>query len=670
MKVPGWITDDDNLARQALITVTEPTDISAYPESNLVALPVSATTRFKNRASNKIHFSFGRAVSLDFVALVAHNLSPTATLTLRAGASYDAATLSEAIAWRRRTAFVHLSAAAAHRYWSIAITDAANEHPYLEAGYLVAGVLDVYDYGPSDEWLSSDRMVQVLGESDTGTPNIRALSERRSVAMLFEALSVGEAAEARSLFLDLAGRKTPLFFVPDTLVNDGFFGRFEQSDLEIEHANDIRRTLELSLLEDPAGLSLETVHWEIRTGKALPAGSVFTRASTAYYKNRDLKLVQAAVDELRDPHYLAPGAYGILFEPTRVNRFTYSEDLTDASYVVTNASITADAASAPTLTPATTADKLVEAADVSKRHRVARDLSSAADDTVQSVSFFAKAAERSDLSVRLITKAGNTPTWDVNLVTGAAAADVGVGSEILTTEQYSNGWWRVLIRGNIENGGTTPQVEIRLVAGGTEQYDGDGSSGCYLWGFQYERDEVWPTSYIATTGSEATRNVDNLQVPLDYDSPRPLTGLFSYYDIGENKLASPNGYLIQLGHRTDPNADPRVAIRSKGAGFNFLADDGTSTPTALLSFAADFGEAVEIRFTLPPSGVLVVGESVEGDAEDTASAGTFDFAAAGAWPEQWATIGNQPGGDRGALIVLRRLVVAHNVQTQAVMRAL
>ena len=670
MKIPGWINDENNLAKQASVTGTNPTDSTNYPERNLISLPVSKTLRINNRASNKLHLTFNRAVTADFAALVGHNLSAGATITLRAGATWDASTVSETIAWRRRTAFIYLSASQSYQYWSIEIDDDANENPYLEFGYSVLGILTAGAYGPSDGWSYSDDMIQVRTDSPTGTPDIRALTERQRIEMQFEALSTGEASTIRSLFLDLAGREKPLFFVPDTLVNDGLFGRFEQDGLTLEHINDLRRAVNLTLLEDPAGFSLEAALPIVRSGESLPTSSVFTRASVGWYKNRDLELVSAAIDVLRDPHYLDNGKFGILLEPERVNSWSKSEEQDDAGYTKTRSSITANNTNEPKATASSAADKLVEDGTASSTHYIQRVLATATDNNIQSISLFAKAGERSHIRCLTTDKAGAALATDVDLSDGSIASQ---NHAEFFVEKYANSWYRIMLSFDVGSGGTTPSLQVRMgSAAGTFSYNGDSSSGLYLWQFQHEVDDSWPSSIIPTTTGSVTRNTDKLQVPLNF-GPTPFTGYISYWEIGQNQFAAASGFLLMMGHRTNTTTDPRVLLTgSLSVGARLQCDDGVTSSSVNQVFSSVIADAIELRVVLEAGGLFTLGESVNGSSEDTTQAvSAFSYEVAGAWPEAWMAIVYQPGFDTGGgFALLREFKFYDNEQSQAFMRLL
>ena len=75
-------------------------------------------------------------------------------------------------------------------------------------------------------------------------------------------------------------------------------------------------------------------------------------------------------------------------------------------------------------------------------------------------------------------------------------------------ESFGNGWYRCSATKTAS--GTTASGKVRLqlaTSDNTESITGDGSSGTFIYGSQFEQSS-YPTSYIPTFGTSVTRNAE------------------------------------------------------------------------------------------------------------------------------------------------------------------
>jgi len=184
------------------------------------------------------------------------------------------------------------------------------------------------------------------------------------------------------------------------------------------------------------------------------------------------------------PHHILEGA--------RTNLITNSEDLS-SGFLNENTSELLNVIISPDGT--LNADKLVEN-NTNGRHELYSGTISFSGTT--SISFFAKAEERRYISVFFGGNPGN----------GGATFDVEDGVVSLTSGgtdasivNYGNGWYRCSLTSTVA---ATNRIYYCLrtdaSAVSVQVYQGDGTSGMYLWGFQTEVGQSYPTSYIPTNG--------------------------------------------------------------------------------------------------------------------------------------------------------------------------
>jgi hypothetical protein len=186
------------------------------------------------------------------------------------------------------------------------------------------------------------------------------------------------------------------------------------------------------------------------------------------------------------------------------NLATYSQEPSNPAWNKTRASITADVMTAPDGTM--TGDKLVEDTSTDT-HRTSVAAISMTAGTAYTWSIFLKAGERTVAFVAMHpTTAGNAfttrPSFYVNLLTGAitdVSASVTASSAVLV----SGGWWRVSISAAATLTATNSPSVFLALPPNTGSYAGDGTSGLFIWGAQFEAVtyQTLPSTYVQTVAS-------------------------------------------------------------------------------------------------------------------------------------------------------------------------
>jgi hypothetical protein len=197
------------------------------------------------------------------------------------------------------------------------------------------------------------------------------------------------------------------------------------------------------------------------------------------------------------PTTLAPN--GLLIEEARTNIALQSQAIETASWVKTNATVSADAIISPDGT--LNADKLVENTANGTHDARSNQTTTAA---VHTFSVYLKAAERN--FVMLLH--GQTSTAQVfNLNTGVTDGNAGFSAPVSSgVVNAGNGWYRVFITVNATAAVNSFRVYM-MTDNVTYTYTGDGASGIFFGGAQIEAG-AFATSYIPTTTTTLTRNAD------------------------------------------------------------------------------------------------------------------------------------------------------------------
>ncbi len=216
----------------------------------------------------------------------------------------------------------------------------------------------------------------------------------------------------------------------------------------------------------------------------------------------------------------------LLLEPSRTNLFSVSEYFGGSAWLKINTSVTDNATTSPE--GVINAIKLVENSS-NAQHHIGQSLS-ATNGTSYTQSIFAKAGERDILQI-VISSAylfiGTTGYVNFNLSTGEVTGQAGAVTPKI--ENYGNGWYRCSVTFTAEftaSGTSGFFIQDSPTATRAVSYLGDGTSGIYLYGAQVEAGS-YPTSYIPTYGTSASRAADDMDTP--FSSPFATNGSATFF---------------------------------------------------------------------------------------------------------------------------------------------
>jgi len=191
--------------------------------------------------------------------------------------------------------------------------------------------------------------------------------------------------------------------------------------------------------------------------------------------------------------YLNNSNGSLILEPQRTNLVTQSEDFSGYSGGTTT--IVINQATAPDGT--TSADKIYPTAS---GNFVGKYLNIGAS-TTGVVSCFVKQANK---RYAILGTDNSTYSCIFDLQTGTVSSEAT--NYTAKIENYGNGWYR--ISAAYTDSAAAPYPFIGVADSTNGSVTKDGTNGLFIWGFQYELNASYPTSYIPTSGSSVTRNAD------------------------------------------------------------------------------------------------------------------------------------------------------------------
>ena len=273
----------------------------------------------------------------------------------------------------------------------------------------------------------------------------------------------------------------------------------------------------------------------------------FTRATTATRINSSglIETVAISVPRLEYPMIdgVVSGCPSLLLENSATNLVTYSEDFSNIYWTKSGASVTSGFSSPD---GGLNAFKISEDS-LNSTHRILNGNAITTSGDV-SISVFAKKGERN--WIRLTNNNIQGAFFDLeNGVIGNVIS--GINAKI---ENYGNGWYRCSIS---QTGLASERLAVfTSIDGVNTTYQGDGTSGVYIYGAQLEVGS-FPTSYIkSNSGSTTTRAAETANGAGDASTFNDSEGVLMV-EISANANDS-SLRAITLGDNSSSNA---VSIR-------------------------------------------------------------------------------------------------------------
>jgi len=259
---------------------------------------------------------------------------------------------------------------------------------------------------------------------------------------------------------------------------------------------------------------MPTLRLDFVNSNVLDPRITFARASSATYYNKFGTLTTASSNTPRfdyNPSTLT--CNGLLIEQASTNLLLYSATLTNwsTSNITLSSSGTA---------PDGATSILATENSTTAIHDTAHSGTTITASSTYTFSAFVKYAGRQYVIMNFDNNAGNGFGVVFDLINGLATSSGTNGSGVYTSsviQPLSNGWYRLIITGNLAATDTSARTSIISSPSSTYSWypstTGLNASAFYIYGAQLEQLAI-ATSYIATAGSTVTRAKDTSYLSL------------------------------------------------------------------------------------------------------------------------------------------------------------
>ena len=328
-----------------------------------------------------------------------------------------------------------------------------------------------------------------------------------------------------------------------------------------------------------------TLNMDFAKSRKVDSRITFSRGSIATYYDATGTVQYAVNNQPRiDYNPTTNECLGLLIEESRTNVLTYTNFLAQVSYSPSYlSSVIPNAALAPDGTYSAT--KITEST-ANQRHEFYTNYISVTAGQLYTFSVYVKSAGRNFVAPAY----SGSPISNFNLSTGTV--DGSSGSITPSIQALPNGWYRCSI--TVTAPTTTSVIGYICIisssnGGGVQTYAGDGISGLYIWGIQWESYN-FPSTYIpsqtifnsrASSGSYVDSTGLVRFAPLN-------TARYGYSYNATTGLMAPQGLILEAAATNlqlwQPYSLNGWYLTGTGATFNYpsvSAPDGSYTVTQL-----------------------------------------------------------------------------------------
>jgi len=273
--------------------------------------------------------------------------------------------------------------------------------------------------------------------------------------------------------------------------------------------------------------------------------------ATPYIETTTAPVYEGLTDSMPRIDYTG-GTPSILLEPSRINLIEQSEYFNGSDWSRNNTSVIDNAIISPE--GLLNGSKFIQDNGTTDCNVRTQDTINVVSGDIYTFSVFAKKAEFDKIQLDFSDSRFGAAYVIADLTNGTLTAGEDNTDEGI--EDYGNGWYRVYVVGTAIATGTAARI-FRLNDNGS----GDGSKGIYAYGAQIEQGS-YPTSYIPTYNSSATRAADDINKLTNLST----NGIANNYSTtlffeGTNFKTTANTRFATL-YDSSSSSNPRVLLYS------------------------------------------------------------------------------------------------------------
>lgn len=206
----------NNLIGDATLTITGTwAEDAEFPKENLCNRRMSKRAGFDTAKAGEIVSDLGSAKTADSIALMNHNLTSGATVTIQANtsASWGAPPFSEAVSLQELDMHLIFTAAQTYRYWRTVVSDPGRADADIRIGELILGKLTELDRNYDWDLKKKQSYSNIMHETAGGNYWAYALFDRKAWTMKFSTLSTSQLAQIKTLIDAVHGNAYPFLAI-------------------------------------------------------------------------------------------------------------------------------------------------------------------------------------------------------------------------------------------------------------------------------------------------------------------------------------------------------------------------------------------------------------------------------------------------------------------------